>query len=145
MDPASPWRGFLAGAAALAGLLGLASASAPLLAFGVGWGLVLVLAWWSSRRGLAALEVRRRLPPSAFEGDLLTVDVAMENHGGSDARFLLAEDQFGAGLQLGAGFDLLGIDMRRLRGALSAELVDLPLLRNRRVGVRPKVFRPTAS
>lgn len=98
MDPASPWRGFLAGAAALAGLLGLASASAPLLAFAVGWGLVLVLAWWSSRRGLAALEVRRRLPPSAFEGDLLTVDVAIENHGGRDARFLLAEDQFGAGL-----------------------------------------------
>jgi uncharacterized protein (DUF58 family) len=84
--------------AVIAALLGFASGSAALVAFAVGWALVLGLAWIVARRGLSDLELLRRLPPSAFEGDLLTVDVALENHGSRKARFVLAEDQFGAGL-----------------------------------------------
>jgi uncharacterized protein (DUF58 family) len=98
VDEASPWRGFLTAAAAMAGLLGFASGSAALLGFAAGWALVLGIAWVSARRGLRGLEVHRRLPASAFEGDLLTVDIALENRGDAPARFVLAEDQFGAGL-----------------------------------------------
>ncbi|HEX9188530.1 MAG TPA: DUF58 domain-containing protein [Vicinamibacteria bacterium] len=98
MDPSSPWRGFLTAAAALAGLLGLASGTAALVGFAAGWAALLALSWLAARRGLAALDIRRQLPSSAFEGDLLTVDVALENHGAGSARFVLAEDQFGAGL-----------------------------------------------
>ncbi|HSD66904.1 MAG TPA: DUF58 domain-containing protein [Vicinamibacteria bacterium] len=98
MDAASPWRGFLTAIAALAGLLGFASGSAALLGFAAGWFVVLGLAWLVARRGLGGLAIERRLPASAFEGDLITVDIALENHGGGTARFVLAEDQFGAGL-----------------------------------------------
>jgi uncharacterized protein (DUF58 family) len=98
VDDASPWRGFLTAAAAMAGLLGFASGSAALIGFAVGWAAVVALAWIAARRGLGGLTVQRRLPASAFEGDLLTVDVALENHGREAARFVLAEDQFGAGL-----------------------------------------------
>jgi uncharacterized protein (DUF58 family) len=98
VDSSSPWRGFLTAAAALAGLLGLASETAALVGFAAGWAALLALSWLAARRGLAALDIRRRLPSSAFEGDLLTVDVALENHGAASARFVLAEDQFGAGL-----------------------------------------------
>lgn len=98
MEPSSPWRGFLAASAALALLLGLASGTPALVGFGLGWGLVFALAFFVSRRGLGDLAVLRRLPASAIEGDLLTVDLALENRGGRPARFLLAEDQFGAGL-----------------------------------------------
>jgi uncharacterized protein (DUF58 family) len=98
VDESSPWRAFLTAAAALAGLLGFSSGTAALLGFAAGWALVLGLAWIAARRGLGGLEVHRRLPASAFEGDLLTVDVALENRGNAAARFVLAEDQFGAGL-----------------------------------------------
>jgi uncharacterized protein (DUF58 family) len=98
VDVSSPWRSFLTAAAALAGLLGFASGSAALVGFAAGWALLLGLAWLAAHRGLGGLEIRRRLPASAFEGDLITVDVALENHGGRAARFVLAEDQFGAGL-----------------------------------------------
>jgi uncharacterized protein (DUF58 family) len=98
VDDSSPWRGFVTAAAVMAALLGFGSGSAALLAFAFGWAVLLGLAWLLARRGLSDLEVRRRLPPSAFEGDLLTVDVTLENHGGASARFVLAEDHFGAGL-----------------------------------------------
>jgi uncharacterized protein (DUF58 family) len=98
MDDGSPWRAFLTAAAAMAGLLGFASGTAALLSFAAGWAAVLGLSWIAARRGLGGLDVQRRLPASAFEGDLLTVDVALENRGREAARFVLAEDQFGAGL-----------------------------------------------
>jgi len=98
VDATSPWRSFLTAVAAVAGLLGFASGSAVLLGFAAGWAVVLGLAWLVARRGLGGLEIQRRLPPSAFEGDLITVDMALENHGGGAASFVLAEDQFGAGL-----------------------------------------------
>jgi uncharacterized protein (DUF58 family) len=98
MDERSPWRGFLTTIAALAGVLGVAAGSAPLIAFAAGWAILLILSFAAARRGLSSLEVRRRLPPSSFEADLLTVDVSLENHSGRSARFVLAEDVFGAGL-----------------------------------------------
>jgi uncharacterized protein (DUF58 family) len=98
VDERSPWRGFLSAAAAMAGLLGFASGSVALLGFAAGWAVLLGLAWILARRGLGGLVVHRRLPPSAFEGDLVTVDLSLENHSGRSARLVVAEDQFGAGL-----------------------------------------------
>jgi uncharacterized protein (DUF58 family) len=94
----SPWRGFLTAVAALAGLLGLASGTAALVGFALGWAALLVLAAAVSRRSLGSAQVRRRTAASAFEGDLLTVDVLLENHGRRPLRFALVEDVFGAGL-----------------------------------------------
>jgi len=98
VDETSPWRGFLSAVAALSGLLGLASGTPALVGLAAGWAVLLALSWLAARHGLASLEVRRRLPSSAFEGDLVTVDVAIENHSRRPARFVVAGDHFGAGL-----------------------------------------------
>lgn len=98
MDDRSPWRGFLTAAAAMAGLLGFASGTFALVGFAAGWAALLALGWLLARRGLGGLVVQRRLPSSAFEGDLVTVDLGLENHSGRDARFVVAEDHFGAGI-----------------------------------------------
>jgi uncharacterized protein (DUF58 family) len=98
LDDRSPWRGFLSAFAVLAGLLGFASGSVALLGFAVGTAVLLALAFLSARRGLRGVEVRRSLPPSAFEDDLLTVDLVIENHARGPARFVQAGDVFGAGL-----------------------------------------------
>ncbi len=98
MDDRSPWRGFLSALAVLAGLLGFASGSVALLGFAVGIAVLLALAFQSARRGLPGVEVRRSLPASAFEDDLLTVDLVLENHAPRPARFVEAGDVFGAGL-----------------------------------------------
>jgi len=98
VEEASPWRRFLNAVAALAALLGVASGAGALVGFAVGWAVLLALAWVAARRGLRGVEVERRLPASAFENDLLTVDLALENHGEAAARFVVASDVFGAGL-----------------------------------------------
>jgi uncharacterized protein (DUF58 family) len=98
LDDRSPWRGFLSALAVLAGLLGFASGSVALVGFAVGVAVLLSLAFLSSRRGLRGIEVRRSLPPSAFEDNLLTVDLVIENHAERAARFVEAGDVFGAGL-----------------------------------------------
>jgi len=98
VDEQSPWRGFLNAIAALAALLGFASGSVALVAFAAGWAALLALAWLAARQGLRGVEVQRRLPASAFENDLLTVDLALENHRSGPARFIVASDVFGAGL-----------------------------------------------
>jgi uncharacterized protein (DUF58 family) len=98
VDTSSPWRGFLTTIAVLAALLGFASGSAALVGFGVGWAALCGLAFVASRRRLRGLKVERRLPASAFEDDLLTVDLLLENHSPRPARFVVANDVFGAGL-----------------------------------------------
>jgi uncharacterized protein (DUF58 family) len=98
VDEPSPWRGFLTAVAVLAGLLGFASDSPALVGFAFGWALILALAFLASHRALVGLVGRRRIGANAFEGDLLTVDLALENHGGRARRFVVASDTFGAGL-----------------------------------------------
>jgi len=98
VDEHSPWRGFLTAVAVLAGLLGFASDSPALVGFAFGWVLILAIAVFSSRLGLVGLVGLRRIGSNAFEGDLLTVDVVLENYGRRGARFVVASDTFGAGL-----------------------------------------------
>ena len=98
MDERSPWRGFLTAIAVLAGLFGFASGSPALVGFAFGWALILALAVFASRLGLVGLVARRSIGSNAFEGDLLTVDLVLENHGKRSASFVVASDTFGAGL-----------------------------------------------
>jgi uncharacterized protein (DUF58 family) len=98
VDERSPWRGFLTAVAVLAGLLGFASDSPALVGFAFGWVLILAIAVFASRLGLVGLVGHRRIGSNAFEGDLLTVDVVLENYGRRAARFVVASDTFGAGL-----------------------------------------------
>jgi len=98
VDERSPWRGFLTAIAVLAGLLGFVSDSPALVGFAFGWVLILAIAVFASRLGLVGLVVQRRIGSNAFEGDLITVDVVLENHGGRAGRFVVAGDMFGAGL-----------------------------------------------
>jgi len=98
VDEQSPWRGFLTTIAALAALLGLASGTAALVGFAAGWAALVALAYVSSRRVIRGLHLARRLPPSAFEDALLTVDLAIENHSARPAHFVVARDFFGAGI-----------------------------------------------
>jgi uncharacterized protein (DUF58 family) len=98
VDERSPWRGFLTAVAVLAGLLGLASGSPALVGFAFGWALLMALAVLASRLGLVGLAGHRRIGSNAFEGDLLTVDVVLENYGRRPVRFVVASDTFGAGL-----------------------------------------------
>ncbi len=98
MDEHSPWRGFLTAIAVLAGLLGFAAGSPALVGFAFGWALILALAVFTSRLGLVGLVGQRRIGSNAFEGDLLTVDLVLENHGRRSSTFVVARDTFGAGL-----------------------------------------------
>ena len=94
----SPYRPLLAGAALAAGLLALAARSSALLAVALGLSFFVVQAWWLARRGLAGVGVRRRAPASAFEDDMVAVDLLVENRSRHDARLVLITDSFGPGL-----------------------------------------------
>lgn len=98
METGSPYRGFLLAIATIAALLGLLGRSAPLLGFSLAWVALLVTTFAAARRGLRDLQVRRHVPASAFEDDLVTVDLLLENHGRRPVRFVTVSDAFGAGL-----------------------------------------------
>lgn len=98
MDEHSPWRGFLIAIAVLAAVLGFAAGSPALVAIAFGWVLMMALATFASRLGLVGLAARRDIGSNAFEGDLITVDLVIENHGTRAAAFVVATDTFGAGL-----------------------------------------------
>ncbi len=97
MESASPYRGFLFAAAALSALLSLPSQSTPLLGFALAWLGLLGVSFVVARRGLDRLEVRRNAPPTAFEGDLVTVDLVLQNHNAHPVQFVSVRDTFGAG------------------------------------------------
>ncbi len=98
MDEQSPWRGFLTAIALLAGLLGLASGTPALVGFAFGWAILILLGMFAARLRLDGLVAERHIGVNAFEGDLLTVDLVLENHGSRDATYIVASDMFGAGL-----------------------------------------------
>jgi uncharacterized protein (DUF58 family) len=98
VDQHSPWRGFLTALAALAGLMGFASGTPALVGFALGWAFLVLLAMLAARLRLNGLVAERRIGSNAFEGDLLTVDLALENHGTRPGTFIVAGDTFGAGL-----------------------------------------------
>jgi uncharacterized protein (DUF58 family) len=97
VESASPYRGFLLATASLSALLALPSHSTPLLGFALAWIALLAVSFLLARRGLDRLEVRRNAPASAFEGDLVTVDLVLENHGHRPIQFVEVRDTFGAG------------------------------------------------
>src|SRR5262245_24915451 len=81
-----------------AAVLGLSLRATALLALaGAGFGL-LAHAWWSAWRRSRALDVRRSVHPSAFEDDLVTVDLVLENRSRRTAVMVEIRDGFGASL-----------------------------------------------
>jgi uncharacterized protein (DUF58 family) len=97
VESASPYRGFLLATASVSALLALPSRSAHLLSFALAWMALLAVSFFLARRGLGRLEVRRNAPENAFEGDLVTVDLVLQNHGRGPVRYVAVSDTFGAG------------------------------------------------
>jgi uncharacterized protein (DUF58 family) len=91
-------RAFLAGAAGLCLVLGVAFQAPTLLAFAGAVLLVLVLAGGEARRRLARLHGLRRLTTSAFEGEEVRVEIALENRGSRSVSLVEIVDSFGAAL-----------------------------------------------
>jgi len=98
METGSPYRGFLLAVAVVVGLLGFVVGAPALLGFSLAWAVLLATTFVAARRNLRGLEVLRRIPVSAFENELVTVDVFLENHGRRAARLVAVSDVFGAGL-----------------------------------------------
>ncbi len=79
-------------------LLGLGLGVPAIGALGVGWIFVLILSAVSARLRLRGLSVRRVLYPSAFEEDLVDVDLVLSSE--RPARMIELADTFGAALTL---------------------------------------------
>ena len=81
VEPGVLHRVFLVGSAGLCLVLGLVLRAPSFVAFAVVALLLVVLARATARRRLARLGGRRSLTPSAFEGEEVRVEVALENRG----------------------------------------------------------------
>jgi uncharacterized protein (DUF58 family) len=87
------YRTFLLTAIIALTLLGTALRLPGLLALATAWSAMLVAAWFLARRPLEGVTVRRRLYPSAFEGDEVPVEIALR--GERPARMIEVADAFG--------------------------------------------------
>ncbi len=63
----------------------------------LGWALLLIVARLRSRRALTGLTARRDVYPNAFEGDVASVDITLENRSGRRAVLIEVGDSFGPG------------------------------------------------
>jgi uncharacterized protein (DUF58 family) len=93
-----PHRPLLVGVAVAAGVLALVGSSSALAGIAAASAFLLVQAWWQAARGLGGVGVRRHSPASAFEEDMVGVDLFLENHSRREVRLLLVTDSFGPGL-----------------------------------------------
>jgi uncharacterized protein (DUF58 family) len=98
MEPGLAYRTFLAGAAGLCLFLGVAFRTPGLVAFALSAFLLVLLARRQARRRLARLRAYRRVTPSAFEGEEVRVELALENHGAAPVSLIEIVDSFGASL-----------------------------------------------
>jgi len=98
MEPARTtlYRSFLLATIPALALLGFLLGATALLVLAAAWTGLLGAAWIGSRRALRGLSAGRRLYPSAFEGDLVDVEVALE--GARRVRMVEVSDAFGPGL-----------------------------------------------
>lgn len=90
------YRTFLLVLSPLLVLLGLALRVPAIAALGAAWILLLVVASRAARRRLRGLSVRRELYPSAFEGDMVDVDLVLASE--RPARMVELADAFGPAL-----------------------------------------------
>jgi uncharacterized protein (DUF58 family) len=87
------YRSFLLTALVILALLGMALRLPAFLALGAAWGAVLVSSWFVARRPLEGVRARRELYPNAFEGDEVSVEIAVES--ARPARMIEVSDSFG--------------------------------------------------
>lgn len=100
MEPARStlYRSFLLVVSPALVLLGLGLSQPALAALGAAWGLLLVYASWAAGRRLRGLEARRELYPSAFEEDVVEVDLVLSAR--RRTRMIELADAFGPSLAL---------------------------------------------
>ena len=87
------YRTFLLSAIVALALLGLALRLPAFLALAAAWIGLLGVSWVLARRPLAGIMARRELYPSAFEGDEVSVEIAVRGDRG--ARMIEVVDEFG--------------------------------------------------
>jgi uncharacterized protein (DUF58 family) len=98
MEPGLVHRALLAGAAGLCLFLGVAFRTPGLVAFALSALLLVLLTRLQARARLGRLRAHRRLPPGAFEGEEVRVEIALENHGSAPVSLVEIVDAFGASL-----------------------------------------------
>jgi uncharacterized protein (DUF58 family) len=100
MEPADTrlYRRFLFTSLALLALLGRWLHVSALTGLSLAFLAMLLRAWWLSRRGLAGLEARREVYPSAFEDDSVSVAVVLQNRSSRRAHLVEVTDSFGPGI-----------------------------------------------
>jgi uncharacterized protein (DUF58 family) len=87
------YRSFLLTCLVVLALLGAALRLPALLALAGAWTALLVTSWISARRALDGVTARRKLYPSAFEGDEVPVEILVES--ARSARMIEVSDSFG--------------------------------------------------
>jgi len=98
VEPGLSHRLLLIGSAGLCLFLGLAFRSPPVFAFALVLVLLVALARASAARRLSRLHASRSLTSSAFEGEEVRVEVALENRGRRPVVLVEVADSFGAAL-----------------------------------------------
>lgn len=89
------YRHYLFFAAPLLAVLGLATGATALLGFAAAALTLLALGFFASRRALLGLRVARHVYPSAFEDDVVRVELLLENRSPRRAVLIDVEDAFG--------------------------------------------------
>jgi uncharacterized protein (DUF58 family) len=92
---ANPYRAFLVAAVPIVFLMSLLVRSSALTGLSLAWALLLVRSWRAARRRVRGIGVAREVYPSAFEDDVVPVDLVLENRSGGSALLLEVIDAFG--------------------------------------------------
>jgi uncharacterized protein (DUF58 family) len=100
MDRSDPttYRRLVVALVLASAVLGLRTGSPAFLGIASAFAFLLVQAFFRRGAGLAGLRVRRQVLSHAFEGDVVEVELVLENTATSEARLLLIADSFGPGL-----------------------------------------------
>ncbi|MBV8880596.1 MAG: DUF58 domain-containing protein [Planctomycetaceae bacterium] len=87
------YRTFLISADVVLLLLGCSLRLPAFIALAAVWSVLLATAWFLAKRPLDGLRIRRKLYPSAFEGDEVSVELTLES--GRPAEMIEVADAFG--------------------------------------------------
>ncbi|HEV8254410.1 MAG TPA: DUF58 domain-containing protein [Vicinamibacteria bacterium] len=98
MRRANPYRAFLLGAVPLLALLALLIRSSALAGLALAFAVLVFRSWRAAHARVRGIGVAREVYPSAFEDDVVPVDLVVENRSGRSALLLEVIDAFGPSL-----------------------------------------------